>query len=55
MESERSSKNTTQPGSLRLMSLSYIELPPLLTGDTEDADLDGIKEKAGETPFAVRA
>ena len=38
MESERSSKNTTQPGSLRLMSLSYMELPPLLTGT-------GIREK----------
>jgi len=24
MESERSSKNTTQPGSLRLISLSYM-------------------------------
>src|ERR1035441_9609062 len=30
MESERSSKNTTQPGSLRLISLSYIAYPPFL-------------------------
>src|SRR6202046_207755 len=28
MESERSSKNTTQPGSLRLISLEYMKLPP---------------------------